>query len=128
MTRGRARKTVSEQRHPRTARRRVTVTSPQTRLATATSLRPPHLAPGERERAGRLYREQLRRALATVGLLAALLVGLPVLLAALPGLDALRVAGIPVSWLAVAVLPFGCLVALAVWHLRRAERVERDQP
>jgi len=53
-------------------------------------------------------------------------VGLPLLLAALPELDAVRVAGVRVSWLAVAVLPYGGLVAIAVVQLRRAERIERD--
>ncbi|HEX4249583.1 MAG TPA: hypothetical protein VH008_17090 [Pseudonocardia sp.] len=108
------------------------MTSPQTRLAMARH-RPgarrqlPHLAPADLERARRIHRAQLRAALAAVGLLALLIVGLPVLLAAFPGLDGVRVGGLPVSWLALGVLPYPALVLLARWQLRRAERLERDR-
>lgn len=113
-----------------TRHRRVAVTSPQTRLVIArrhSGLRadPPHLAPADLERARRVHRVQLRCALGAVAWLAVLIVGLPLLLAALPGLDEVRLVGVPVSWLAVAVLPYGVLVALAGWQLRRAERAER---
>jgi len=109
---------------PRAGRTRVAVSSPQTRLAMAWRPDVPHLAPGERERAVALYRIQLRRALVAVALLAGLVVGLPVLLAAFPGLDGVRLLGVPVSWLAVGLLPYAGLIALAAWHLRRAERAE----
>jgi len=112
-----------------TRQRRVVVASPQTRLAMG---RPggvradvPHLAPADLQRARRLHRRQLRLALVTVALLAALIVGLPAVLVAAPELDGLRVLGVPVSWLAVGVLPYAALVVLASWHLRRAERAER---
>lgn len=113
-----------------TRQRRFAVTSPQTRLVIArrrSGLRadPPHLAPADLERARRLHRTQLRRALGAVAWLAVLIIGLPVLLAVLPGLDAVRLFGVPVSWLAVAVLPYPVLVILAGWQLRRAERAER---
>jgi hypothetical protein len=49
-------------------------------------------------------------------------------LASIPALDAVRLAGIPVSWLAVAVLPFPLMALLAGWQLRKAERVERSWP
>jgi hypothetical protein len=115
-----------------TRQRRVAVTSPQTRLAlagrrTGAVAAPPHLAPAEAERARRIHRRQLRSAIASIALLALLLLGLPLLLSALPELDRLRIAGIPVSWLAVAVLPYPLLVALARWQLRRAERAERAE-
>jgi hypothetical protein len=113
--------------------RRVAVTSPQTRLAlsarrSGAAAVPPHLSAGEAERARRIHRHQLRHALGALGLLGALLLGLPLLLAALPELDAVRLAGVPVSWLAVAVLPYPLLVALARWQLRRAERAEQPDP
>ena len=113
-----------------TRQRRVAVTSPQTRLAlagrrTGVPAAPPHLAPADAERARRIHRQQLRYALTVLGLLAALLLGLPVLLAAAAELDEVRLVGIPVSWLAVAVLPYPALVVLAWWQLRRAERTER---
>ena len=109
--------------------RRVAVTSPQTRLALAgrrsgVAAAPPHLAPADAERAVRVHRTQLRYAMVVLGLLAALLLGLPLLLAAFPALDEVRMAGIPVSWLAVAVLPYPVLVLLARWQLRCAERTE----
>lgn len=107
-------------------RGRQVVTSPQTRLAMARRPDVPHLGPGELRRARRLHRVQLRQALTAVGLLAALLVGLPVVLAAFPGLDDVRLLGVPVSWLALGVLPYAGLGTLAAWHLRRAERTERE--
>jgi hypothetical protein len=111
--------------------RRVAVTSPQTRVALAgrrsgAPAAPPHLAPADAERARRIHHRQLRYALTVLGLLAALLLGLPLVLAGAPVLDAVRLAGIPVSWLAVAVLPFPLMALLAGWHLRKAERAERS--
>jgi hypothetical protein len=113
--------------------RRVAVTSPQTRLAlagrrTGTPAVPPPLPPAVVERARRIRRRQLRLALGVLALLALLLLGLPVALAAAPELDEVRLAGIPVSWLAVAVLPYPALALLAAWQLRRAERAERPEP
>jgi hypothetical protein len=113
--------------------RRVAVTSPQTRVALAgrrsgAPAAPPHLAPADAERARRIHDRQLRYALTVLGLLGALLLGLPLVLAGIPALDAVRLAGIPVSWLAVAVLPFPLMALLAGWQLRKAERVERSWP
>ncbi|OLT15443.1 hypothetical protein BJF78_01750 [Pseudonocardia sp. CNS-139] len=109
--------------------RRVAVTSPQTRIALAGRRggavpAHPHLAPADAERARRIHRRQLRQAVVVLVLLGALLFGLPLALAALPALDALRLAGVPVSWVAVAVLPYPALVLLARWQLRRAEQAE----
>ena len=36
----------------------------------------------------------------------------------------MRLSGVPLSWLAVAVLPWPVLAGLAWWQLRRAERAE----
>ncbi len=111
--------------------KRVAVASPQTRLAmarrSAVRAEPPHLARAELERARRIHRAQLRTALVALGLLGVLVVGLPLLLAALPGLDGVRLLGIRVDWLVVGVLPYAALVALAVTQLRRAERIEADR-
>jgi hypothetical protein len=111
--------------------RRVAVTSPQTRVALAgrrsgAPAAPPHLAPADADRARRIHHRQLRYALTVLGLLAALLLGLPLVLAGAPVLDTVRLAGIPVSWLAVAVLPFPLMALLAGWHLHKAERAERS--
>src|SRR5688500_7112513 len=113
--------------------RRVAVTSPQTRVALAgrrsgAPAAPPHLAPADAERARRIHHRQLRYALTALGLLAALLLGLPLALAGAPELDTVRLAGIPVSWLAVAVLPFPLMALLAAWQLRKAEQTERSWP
>ena len=115
---------------PMRQQRRVAVTSPQTRVAlagrrTGAPFVAPHLAPADAERARRIHRRQLRYALTVLAMLAALLLGLPLVLAGAPALDAVRFVGIPVSWLAVAVLPFPLLALLAGWQLRKAERAER---
>ena len=111
--------------------RRVAVTSPQTRVALARRRTHPgrrhrRLTPTEAELARRVRGRQLRWALVTLGLGCLLLVGLPVLLATVPGLAELRLGGMPLTWLAVAVLPYPVLVGLAAWQLRRAERIESD--
>jgi hypothetical protein len=110
--------------------KRIAVASPQTRLAMArrgaVRTEAPHLGRADLERARRIRRVQLRAALTALAMLTVIVVGLPLLLAALPELDDVRVAGVRVSWLAVAVLPYAGLVAIAVVQLRRAERIERD--
>ena len=113
--------------------RRVAVTSPQTRLAlagrrTGRVTAPPPLSSAVLERARRVHGRQLRSALGALALLALLLIGLPLALAAAPEADQVRLAGIPLSWLAVAVLPYPVLVLLAGWQLRRAERAEQVEP
>ena len=113
--------------------RRVAVTSPQTRRAlagrrTGRVTAPPPLSSAVLERARRVHGRQLRSALGVLALLALLLIGLPLALAAAPGADQVRLAGIPLSWLAVAVLPYPVLTLLAAWQLRRAERAELSDP
>jgi hypothetical protein len=114
-----------------TPHRRVTVMSPQTRLAHVRRRyrgpwRPATLDPVEVPTAISLYRRHRVRALVAVTLLLALIIGLPLLLAALPWLDRVRLLGVPVSWLAMVAVPFPAMVALAFWHLRHAERIEED--
>ncbi|SFB60815.1 hypothetical protein SAMN05216266_12647 [Amycolatopsis marina] len=114
-----------------TGNRRVAVTSPQTRLAHSRRRhrgrwRVSTLDPAEAEHAVVLYRIQRRRAAIAVGLLALLVFGLSLALTAFPGLADVRLADIPVSWLALGVLPFPAMVLLAVWQLRRAEAPEHS--
>ena len=108
--------------------RRVAVTSPQTRIALAGRRAPParapRLTPDELEVAERIRRRQLHRAVTALLVGAAFLVGLPLLLYLVPALGGVRLVGVPVSWLAVAVLPWPVLAAMAWWQLRRAEAVE----
>jgi hypothetical protein len=112
--------------------KRVAVMSPQTRLAHSRRRargrwRVPTLDAAGEARAAYLYRRQLRLAVAPLALLFAGMLGLPLLFALFPGLDDIRLLGIPVSWLALAVLPYPALALLAGWQLRRAERTE-DTP
>ena len=108
--------------------RRVAVTSPQTRVALGgrrgPPARAPRLTPAELARAERVRALQLRRAVTALLAGGSFLVGLPLLLHLAPVLDQVRLFGIPVSWLALAVLPWPVLAGLAWWQLRRAERVE----
>jgi hypothetical protein len=114
--------------------RRVAVTSPQTRIALAgrhgPPVRAPRLSATELERAEEVRRRQLRRAVTALLAGAAFLVGLPLLLDLVPALDDVRLFDVPVSWLAVAVLPWPVLTGLAWWQLRRAEDAETvaDRP
>ncbi|MEC3980331.1 hypothetical protein [Amycolatopsis sp. H20-H5] len=112
--------------------RRVAVMSPQTRLAHSrrrshARSRVPLLQPVDAERAAVLYRVQRRRGVLSLVLIFALLFGLPLLFQLAPGLDSLRLWGIPLSWLMIAILPYPVMALLARWQLRRAERVE-DSP
>ncbi|QUH03779.1 hypothetical protein HUO13_25835 [Saccharopolyspora erythraea] len=110
-------------------RRRVTVMSPQTRVAHARRVvrrrwRAPRLDPAEARRARRLYLAQSRRGAVTLSALFTLLFGLPVLFALAPALDEVRLYSIPLSWLLLVVVPFPAMAALAWWQLRRADKAE----
>lgn len=111
--------------------KRVAVTSPQTRLARARRRARgrgqfPRWDPAETERAATLYRAQRRRAVLALALLFTLLFGLTAVFAAFPGLDEIRVLGIPLSWPALGVLPYPAMVLLSWWQLRRAEHAEEQ--
>jgi hypothetical protein len=111
--------------------RRVAVMSPQTRHAHAHRRlrgrwRVPTLDGPGAERALRLYEAQRRRAVAPLVLLFAGMLGLPLIFAVFPALDDARLYGIPLSWLALALLPYPGLVLLARWQLHRAEQIEDD--
>jgi hypothetical protein len=109
--------------------KRVAVMSPQTRLAHSRrrargQWRVPKLDPAGAERAEALYRTQRRLAVAPLALLFVGMLGLPLVFATFPALDDVRLFDIPVSWLALAALPYPALTLLAAWQLRRAERAE----
>ena len=87
----------------------------------------PKLDPAGADRAAELYLRQRRLAVAPLLLLFVGMLGLPLVFALFPGLDSVRLLGIPVSWLTLAVLPYPALTLLAAWQLRRAERAE-DRP
>jgi uncharacterized membrane protein (DUF485 family) len=115
-----------------TRNRRVAVTSPQTRLAMTHRRRErpwrrPQLSAADAERARILYRRQRAAAWPALICLFGLVFGLPIVLATMPVLASVRLAGIPVSWLVLGVLPYPAMLVLAAWQLRRAERIEDDQ-
>lgn len=112
--------------------RRVAVMSPQTRHAHSGRRlrgrwRVPKLDAVDAELAQRLYLAQRKRAAAPLILMFVGMFGLPAIFALAPGLDHARLGGIPLSWIALVVLPYPGLVVLARWHLRRAERIEDER-
>lgn len=116
--------------------RRVRITSPQTRIALARRHRPAqHLlpptipGPGDRdstEAVRALFARQRRQAARTLGLLGAVLFGLSGLLAAAPVLSRVTVLDVPLSWLLLMGGSYPVLLLIAVRHVRRAERLERE--
>ncbi|WP_055489424.1 hypothetical protein [Streptomyces sp. TP-A0356] len=111
--------------------RRVAVVSPQTRLALARRsaagrhlVLPPDF---DAHAARRAYLRQRRLAALTVLALAILLLALPLLIATVPQLGMVRLAGIPLSWLLVGVFLYPLLLLAALILLRRAERAERTR-
>ncbi len=109
--------------------RREKLTSPQTRIALARGNRPaqhllPLPGPVDTEAARRLFRTQRRIAVRTVTLLSLLLFGMSGAFAAFPVLGRIRLWDVPTSWLLLTVAIYPLLFALALWHVRSAERVE----
>jgi hypothetical protein len=72
-----------------------------------------------------LVRAQLLLALRLFAAVACPLGGLPLLLAAAPGLGDLRVLGVPLPWLVLGVAVYPVFVAVGWLHIRLAERNER---
>ncbi|MDT0267749.1 hypothetical protein RM844_15805 [Streptomyces sp. DSM 44915] len=116
--------------------RRVRITSPQTRIALARRHRPaqhllPPTIPGPDDRDSTetvraLFARQRRQALRTLALLGTVLFGLSGLLAAAPALSRVTLLGVPVSWLLLMGGSYPLLLLIAVRHVRRAERLERE--
>ena len=73
-----------------------------------------------------LVKVQLRTALLFSVLVIAVFGALPVLFYLLPGFAALTLAGIPIPWLILGVLPFPFLFGVGLWYNMLAERHERD--
>jgi hypothetical protein len=72
-----------------------------------------------------LVKVQLRTALLLSLLVVVVFGSLPVLFYLLPGFSRLSLAGIPVPWLILGVLPFPFLFGVGLWYNRLAERNER---
>lgn len=73
-----------------------------------------------------LVRAQLVLALRMFAVVACPLGGLPLLLAAAPGLRDLRVLGVPLPWLVLGAAVYPAFVAVGWLHVRLAERNERE--
>jgi hypothetical protein len=73
-----------------------------------------------------LVKVQLRTALLLSLLVVVVFGSLPVLFYLLPGFSRLSLAGIPVAWLILGVLPFPFLFGVGLWYNRLAERNERN--
>ncbi|MFI7586310.1 hypothetical protein ACIB24_04480 [Spongisporangium articulatum] len=113
---------------------RVRVTSPQ-----MAGRRRAHPAPGrgaaaeidEQTGVGELYltgllRSQLRAGLALLALVLLGLGGLPVLFLLLPQVADHPIGPVTVAWLLLGAAVYPVLLLAAWWHVRTAERVERD--
>lgn len=113
------------------SQRRVTVTSPQMGAPRRPAARPATREIDEQTGVGELYmtgllRSQLQAGLALLGLVLLGLGGLPVLFLLLPGLAAYPVGPVSLAWVLLGVAVFPGLVLAAWWHVRTAERIERD--
>jgi hypothetical protein len=75
---------------------------------------------------GSLLREQLLLAVRILALLALSVGSLPLVFYLAPGLDEVRLFGVPVVWLVLGLLVYPWLVFLGWRYVRRAERNERD--
>ncbi len=73
-----------------------------------------------------LMRAQFLLALRVTAVMVAVVGGLPLVFALGPGLARTRVAGLPLPWVVLG----GCVqpvwIAIAAYHVRRAERAERE--
>lgn len=73
-----------------------------------------------------LMRAQLRLGVSVLAVVTIALGSLPLLFAAEPRLGAIRLLSVPLPWLIVGVSIYPLLVLAAWWHVRAAERAERD--
>ena len=73
-----------------------------------------------------LVRDQLRLSLGVLAVLVVVLGGLPAAFALVPGLRTAEVYGVRVAWLLLGLVAYPVLVGAAWFHVRHAERVERD--
>ncbi|RJL31386.1 hypothetical protein [Bailinhaonella thermotolerans] len=75
-----------------------------------------------------VVRAQLRLALTTCGLVAAVLVLLTATFALVPAVRAADVLGVPLPWVVLTIVVHPLWFALAWTHVRRCERLERRLP
>lgn len=75
---------------------------------------------------GSLLRAQRQQALRVLATLMLTVGALPLVFFVFPGLAAVEILGVHLPWLVVGVATYPVLLLLGWWHLRRAERIERD--
>jgi putative solute:sodium symporter small subunit len=73
-----------------------------------------------------LMRIQLRLALSVVGLLAITVGSLPIVFRLSAGVRHAHLFGVPLPWLVLGAGVYPVILALAVFYVRRAERIEAD--
>ena len=110
---------------------RVRVSSPRLAAGPRPPARPVTSEIDEGTEVGELYvtallRAQLRPGLLVLGVVTAALGALPLLFLLVPGLAEVRLGPLPLPWLLLGVAVYPLLVAAGWWHVRAAERVERD--
>ncbi|GAA1213348.1 hypothetical protein [Prauserella alba] len=118
---------ASEPRQPRIRRQRVVLAEPS---RSSTSLRA-RVELEEQTSWGELLikdlvKVQLRTAVLLGLLVLAVLCAIPAVFYAVPAVTELRLAGIPLPWLLLAVAPFPLMFGVGLWYNRLAERRERD--
>ncbi|MFI1097604.1 hypothetical protein [Streptomyces sp. NPDC020917] len=111
--------------------RRVAVTAPRRNRSGGWSARAGAQDLHAQPRLGQIYlralvRDQLRLALGVLAVLAVVLGGLPLAFALLPGLRTAEITGIRLPWLLLGAVAYPVMVGAAWFHVRHAERVERD--
>jgi hypothetical protein len=109
--------------------RRVRITSPRTGAARRPPARTAAREIDEQTGIGEVYmrslmHDQLRLTLSVIGVVAAMLGGLPLLFALVPSTRSLDVLGLPLPWLLLGVVVYPVLYGAARFYLRRAERIE----
>lgn len=111
--------------------RRVAVTAPRRNRTGGWSARAAAEDLHAQPRLGQVYvrslvRDQLRLSLGVLAVLAVVIGGLPAAFALAPGLRTVEVLGVRLAWLLLGVVAYPLLVGAAWFHVRHAERVERD--
>ncbi|MFE2427850.1 hypothetical protein ACFXJ5_14040 [Streptomyces sp. NPDC059373] len=111
--------------------RRVAVSGPRRRRTGGYSARAGAEDLHAQPRLGQVYvrslvRDQLRLSVGVLAVLAGVLGGLPAAFALAPGLRTAEVFGIRLAWLLLGIVAYPLLVGVARFHVRYAERVERD--
>ena len=111
--------------------RRVTVSGPRRDRARGWSARAGAEDLHAQPQLGQVYvrslvRDQLRLSLGVLAVLVVVLGGLPAAFALAPGLRTAEVFGIRLAWLLLGAAAYPVLLGAALFHIRHAERVERD--